>query len=95
MKTLDPSLLSNGMECSAIEYDTFAWPGGYPIFYVTQDNAPLCPKCANDNISLCACPAESQEADPQWRIIAADINYEDDSLYCDNCNQRIESAYGE
>lgn len=78
-----------------LKYDAFAWPGGYPIFYLTADNGILCPKCANENISECACPAESREADPQWRIVAADINYEDDSLYCDHCNKQIETAYGE
>jgi hypothetical protein len=31
----------------------------------------------------------------QCRIVASDINWEDASLTCDNCNQRIESAYGE
>ena len=31
----------------------------------------------------------------QWRIVASDVNWEDASLTCDNCGQRIESAYGE
>ena len=72
------------------EYDSHAWPGGYPIYYITKDCGALCPKCCNDNKELLTDPD-----DPQWFIIAADINYEDGSLYCDNCSQRIESAYCE
>lgn len=60
---------------------SWAWPGGYPIFYVTGDGMVVCPKCANTETS----------DDP----IAADVNWEDASLFCDDCSQRIESAYAE
>ena len=72
------------------EYDSFAWPGGYPLYYLTKDGGVLCPGCANNNKELTNDPA-----DPQWFIIAVDINYEDPSLYCDNCSERVESAYCE
>lgn len=63
---------------------SFAWPGGYPIFYLDKENSVLCPDCAN----------KSEEV-PQFRPIAAEVNYEDNELFCDQCSQRIESAYGE
>ena len=75
------------------KFPSYAWPGGYPIFYVCKDNGVLCPTCANDNRKLV--DAAKQDNDPQWDVVAADVNYEDDSLYCDNCSQRIESAYAE
>ena len=28
-------------------------------------------------------------------VIAYEINYEDETMYCDHCNEKIESAYGE
>lgn len=31
----------------------------------------------------------------QWRLVAADVNWEDSGLTCDHCSQRIESAYAE
>jgi hypothetical protein len=65
----------------------FAWPGGYPIYYLDGENSVLCPTCANDS--------DSENEIPQFRPVAADINWEDSSLYCDHCNQRIESAFGE
>lgn len=72
-------------------WHTYAWPGGYPIFYLCADGGVLCPKCANDNIALTTDP----DAEKDWRIVASDINYEDDWLFCSHCNKLIESAYGE
>lgn len=74
-------------------WPAYAWPGGYPIYYVTVDGGVLCPKCANENL------AETTNADPdtldeQWAIQGNDVNWEDEDLICDNCNQKIESAYG-
>jgi hypothetical protein len=62
----------------------YAWPGGYPMFYVTERNSVLCPDCANKE--------GAGSDDPP---VAHDANWEDPSLYCDGCNDRIESAYAE
>lgn len=72
------------------EWESWAWPGGYQIFYVVADGGVLCSKCANKEIKLTSDP----EIDHQWQIVAADINYEDPGLFCDHC-ERCESAYGE
>jgi hypothetical protein len=61
----------------------YAWPGGYPLFYIDEENNVLCPDCANKN----------DEFDKP--IVAADANWEDPDLYCDHCSARIESAYAE
>lgn len=64
----------------------YAWPGGYPIFYLDAESSVLCPKCAE----------KSRTDDVEkFRPIAADCNWEDASLYCDQCSKRIESAYAE
>lgn len=70
----------------------YAWPGGYPIFYLLADDAVLCADCANGKNGS---EASENHPDRQWRIVAADINWEDPNLYCDHCNKRIESAYAE
>lgn len=62
---------------------SFAWPGGYPLFYLDAESNILCPDCANENDEYSA------------PIVAHDANWEDDSLYCDHCNKRIESAYND
>lgn len=95
------------LEVNRKPLDAYAWPGGYPIFYVLPDISTLsgtccyCPKCANENID--SIDAELKElargngraARKSWGgFIGADVNYEDDSLTCDYCGDPIESAYG-
>ena len=71
-------------------YDYYAWPGGYPLFYTTEDGGILCPKCCNENNELL-----NDEFDKQWFVIGYEVNWEDDNIYCDHCYEKIESAYGE
>lgn len=61
----------------------YAWPGGYPLFYITADGLIICPWCANDGV---------ETSDP---VVNYDINYEDPDLWCDDAGGRIESAYAE
>ncbi len=69
------------------EWERWAWPGGYPIYYLCDDGGVLCSKCANNNIKLTSDPG----AERDWKITAADVNYEDAYLVCDHCG----SACGE
>ena len=68
------------------ELPVYAWPGGYPVFYVAGDSV-CCPACAND-------PRTGVDAFNGDKITAGDANYEDPDLYCE-CGERIESAYAE
>ena len=72
--------------------DKYAWPGGYPVFYLCADGGILCPDCVDAEKELIDAADQSDE---QWLVIAQEINYEDGSLYCDNCSNRIESAYAD
>jgi hypothetical protein len=74
------------------KYQTYAWPGGYPVFHLCADGGVLCPACANDATNPVH---EGNQYDKQWQIVASDINWEDDALQCDHCGKLIESAYGE
>lgn len=71
----------------------YAWPGGYPLYYMTADCGVLCPLCVDAEAEVIA-EADATN-DEQWRLIAADVNWEDPRLYCDHCDERIESAYAE
>ena len=72
--------------------DHFAWPGGYPLFLIMSDGECLCAKCTEQNIGLIVANTVSKE-DGQWQAIAQDVNWEDESLSCANCNEPIEVAY--
>ena len=61
----------------------FAWPGGYPLYYLTKDGEEICPDCAN------------REVDESQAVIDYGCNWEDASLFCGDCGERIESAYAE
>lgn len=72
----------------------YAWPGGYPMFCITSDGAALCMECARKEYKQIAYARHHKQNDG-WCVVAVDINYEDASLHCDHCSQRIESAYAE
>jgi hypothetical protein len=74
----------------ALKLDSYAWPGGYQMYYLTASSDALCPGCANCK--------EVRRADPdycgddQWNLIGAEINYEDINLYCAHCNKSIDPS---
>lgn len=72
------------------EWEAWAWPGGYPIYYVTQDGGILSYQAANENLARTL-----DVGDDQFYIVDMDVNYEDPGLYCDHTNERIPSAYAE
>jgi hypothetical protein len=61
----------------------FAWPGGYPLAYITTGDDVVCPKCAN--------AIEEKDEDELPRT--AFVNWEDDELFCAACQEKIPSAY--
>lgn len=75
---------------SHLEWESYAWPGGYPIYYVVADGGVLCPSCANREIYRTIDPD-----DDQFHIVDGDINYENPDLFCDHCNRQIKPACGE
>ena len=82
MKVTDEMRMENS------KLPAYAWPGGYPMYYLARDNGVLCPACANGY-------TEGRDTKEQLEPVEADINYEDASLFCEHCNKRIESAYAE
>lgn len=70
------------------------WPGGYPLYLTTSDGAVLCFKCARKECRNIIDSIQRKASDG-WRVVGCDVNYEDNALFCDNCSEKIESAYGE
>lgn len=64
----------------------FAWPGGYPLIYITADGSTICPDCAN---------WEGETWNPEQAAIAGDVYWEGPTIQCEDCNADIESAYGD
>lgn len=77
---------------ATIRAGEFAWPGGYQMLFVTSDGAPICFKCARKNSRSVFWSIKNNCSDG-WKIIATEINYEDENCHCDNCGNEIPAAY--
>lgn len=73
----------------------YAWPGGYPRYFITSDGAALSFESAKRNRRLILDAIQEGRADQSgWRVVAVDINWEDQDLICDHSYEPIASAYG-
>ena len=70
----------------------YAWPGGYPMFAITGDGAALCKECCKSEFRNIV-DSIHRDCSDGWKVEAIDVNWEDSELYCDHCNDLIESAY--
>ena len=79
---------------AAVRTGSYAWPGGYPLFFLCDDGGTLCPACVKtERRNFLESIAHKQR--DGWRVVGIDINWEDPALSCDHCNARIKSAYAE
>lgn len=78
----------------ALENGPYAWPGGYPCFFIASDGAALSFEAAQEN-KFDILHSIANNLNDGWRVIGFDINYEDANLYCEHTGKRIESAYAE
>jgi len=73
----------------------YAWPGMYPLYFVTDDGAALSFESARNNARYIIDAINSKHYGGGWRVCAVEVNYEDSDLVCDHSGQSIPSAYGE
>lgn len=73
----------------------FVWPGGYPLFLICADGGVLCFDCARKEARNVLDAIHCDDRHSGWRVVACDVNYEDQELNCDHCGERIAPAYGD
>jgi hypothetical protein len=76
----------------------WAWPGGYPIYFVLSDFEPLSYEAASENAGLIREAIAEKDTNRLggWNVVAVEVNWEDPHLFC--CHKtahRIPSAYAE
>ena len=71
----------------------YAWPGGYPLYYVCSDGGCLCPKCVNAEIAEIDDSTRRRLRDG-WQLEGVGVHWEGEPIVCDHCGAEIESAYG-
>ena len=72
----------------------YAWPGGYPRFFLLSDGEALSFKDAKANARL-VMEAIRDRDNSGWRVVGVDVNWEDDNLFSAHSGEKIESAYGD
>ena len=78
-----------------LERGPYAWPGGYPKFFVMTDGEGLCYACAGEEKRRIRAAIRRDDSTGGWIPAGVDVNWEDSNLFCCHCNKPIESAYGE
>ena len=73
----------------------YAWPGGYPRYFITSDGAALSFEAVGENYAIIADDIRTGNTRSEWHVCGCEINWEDPDLYCDHTGKRIESAYAE
>jgi hypothetical protein len=61
---------------------SFAWPGAYPMAYLTADGLEICAGCAN-------------KADTSDPVSDGFVSWEGPATVCDDCGRDLETAYGD
>jgi hypothetical protein len=79
----------------AIRNGPYAWPGGYPCYFIMNDGSTVSFEAVKRNVRsvLEALTDPQYRAWSGWLPIALDINWEDSTLLCDVTGERIPAAY--
>lgn len=76
----------------ALKQGPYAWPGGYPLFFICGDGSTLSFSHVLDNKKDYARWIEDGCHDA---IVGVCVNWEDQDLYCEDSGAKIDVAYGE
>lgn len=81
----------------AVRNGPYAWPGGYPLYWIMADGAAIAFDVARVSWEgrLMLEALRNPRANDQWLPIAVEANWEDAELFCDHTGERIPSAYAE
>lgn len=67
--------------------------GAYPLILWFSDGGACCWSCARKEFRFIAEAIRDHDKTGGWRIVACEVFYEGSQI-CQQCNEKIESAYG-
>ena len=79
----------------AMRHGPYAWPGGYPVFFMMGDGEAISFAAARENRREIITAIAYQDKRGENYPLALAINWEDANLICAHSGKRIESAYAE
>ena len=77
----------------ALAGGAYAWPGGYPLYFVTADGGALSFVSAEENAAQIRDALIARDTSSGWCVMALETNWEDRNLTCDHSGARIVCAY--
>ena len=75
--------------------EPYAWPGGYPRYFITSDGCALSYEAARNHADEIRETIRDGDRRSGWCVVACEINWEDAELTCDHTNNPIPSAYAD
>ena len=78
----------------AMRAGKYAWPGGYPCYFLVNDGESISFESAKENRRQII-ESIARRINDGWRIVGVEVNWEDSNLFCAHSGARIESAYAE
>ena len=79
----------------ALRAGPYAWPGGYPLYFLAADGSALSFDAVRREIRQVIRALRHPGTDRDWQIVAISTNWEDESLFCAHTGQLISCAYSD
>jgi hypothetical protein len=79
----------------AVRNGPYAWPGGYPCYWIMSDGEAMAFSVAKSERRAMLEAIANKDRRSQWYPEFLDINWDDGALFCAHTGERIESAYAE
>lgn len=78
----------------ALDHGPYAWPGGYPMYFVCGDGGALSFEAAKENANQIRDALITNDRHSDWFVVGFEVNWEDTDLICSHTNTPIQSAHG-
>lgn len=73
----------------------YAWPGGYPLYFVCSDGGALSFDAARQEFKQIIEAIGQGGRRNDWAVVGCTINWEDTHLHCEHTGKPIPSAHGD
>lgn len=73
----------------------YAWPGGYPLYFVMADGESLSFESARENMREIMTAIQTGGPRDDWRPVGIEVNYEDSDMVCAHSGKPIPAAYSD
>lgn len=80
---------------NALRAGEYAWPGGYPCYFITSNGEALSFDGCLEQLKTVMEATSYPDDRSGWGVVGVEVNWEDPDLFCAHTSKRIKSAYAE